>query len=92
MDPCIGLVGLLLVIFWFVQLVDLLRRRDVEFPSPTDRIIWVLVIILLPVLGAILFFFMKPVKTFQPLPGSAELERDLKEMRQRMERPTDENE
>jgi hypothetical protein len=88
MSPCFGLVCLLLVIFWFVQLVDVLGRRDVEFRSPTDRVIWVLVILLLPVLGAILYFFMKPVKSpkpFEPLPGTAALERDLDEMRKRME-------
>jgi len=46
------LVGLLLVIFWVVALVDCIRGN-----SP-NKLLWVVLIILLPFLGTVLYFLL----------------------------------
>ena len=44
------LLGLLLLIFWIVALVDCIKS------SNPNKIVWIIVIILLPFLGTILYF------------------------------------
>jgi hypothetical protein len=44
------LLGLLLFIFWIVALVDCIKG------SNPNKIVWIIVIILLPFLGSILYF------------------------------------
>jgi len=56
------IAGFLLFAFTISQLVDLLRRRDEEFPNRSDRLIWCMVILLVPGIGAILFAVMKPFR------------------------------
>ncbi|MBC7892194.1 MAG: PLDc N-terminal domain-containing protein [Sphingobacteriaceae bacterium] len=41
------------VVLWVVALIDVLRS---SFRQPNDKLIWVVVVILLPVLGALLYF------------------------------------
>ena len=47
-------------VFWLVQLLDLMRRRDDEFPGRFDKPLWVAIIILLPILGAAAYSIWKP--------------------------------
>ena len=46
------LVGLLCFIFWIVALVDCLKSNN------PNKLVWVIVIILLPFLGSILYFLL----------------------------------
>jgi len=46
------LVGLLIFIFWIVALVDCLKGNS------SNKLLWVVVIILLPLLGSILYFLL----------------------------------
>ncbi|MBX6379412.1 PLDc N-terminal domain-containing protein [Thermoflavifilum aggregans] len=50
-----GLWGLLTLILWIWALVDIIRSR---FESDTTKIIWIVVVILLPVLGSILYLII----------------------------------
>jgi prolipoprotein diacylglyceryltransferase len=47
------IIALLALIFWIWMLVDCLTRKKFE-----DKLVWVLVLILLNVLGAILYYFL----------------------------------
>ncbi|SFV34944.1 PLDc N-terminal domain-containing protein [Thermoflavifilum thermophilum] len=51
----IVLFCLFLLLIWIWTLVDILRSR---FDSDTTKLIWVIVIILLPVLGMILYWIV----------------------------------
>ncbi len=46
------IVGLLFFIFWLWMLISVIRR-----PSFPDKIVWVLVVLLLQILGAIIYYF-----------------------------------
>ena len=46
-----------LIALWVYGLVDLIRRRDL---SPGKRVLWALLIIFLPVLGVIIYFYVAP--------------------------------
>ena len=48
-----GLIGLLCLILWVWALVDIINRR---FSDDTTKIVWILVVILLPLLGTILYY------------------------------------
>jgi hypothetical protein len=72
------LVAALLFLFWLTQLLDLLRRTDGEFPSPSDRIIWTLLILLLPALGAMLYWLLKPLRI--AVESSDSLKRELSDV------------
>lgn len=52
------------MVFWIVELVDCLRR---EFKDPTEKVVWVLVIILMHLVGAIIYWSMR--KSRGTLPG-----------------------
>jgi uncharacterized membrane protein YphA (DoxX/SURF4 family) len=47
------IIGFLVLIFWAWMLVDCLTRKKFE-----DKLVWVLVLILLNILGAILYYFL----------------------------------
>lgn len=47
------LVGLLALLFWFWMLIDCLQRKKFE-----DKLVWVIVLIVLNILGAILYYFL----------------------------------
>jgi hypothetical protein len=51
-----GIVGLLLLVLTIVALVRLVQSRV----DPTTKIVWILVILLLPPIGAILYFLIGP--------------------------------
>jgi cytochrome bd-type quinol oxidase subunit 2 len=46
------LIGLLLFIFWIVALVDCIRSNN------SNKLLWIILIILLPFLGTILYFIL----------------------------------
>jgi Phospholipase_D-nuclease N-terminal len=54
-----GFIWLIAVVFWICGLVDLMTKRpDLD---GRHRAAWLLLIILLPVLGTLLYFFLRPV-------------------------------
>ena len=62
-----GSLGFLLVllglvfVFWLWALVDCINR---DFVNPTDKVVWVLVIICLQIIGALLYFFIGRRKSY----------------------------
>lgn len=54
-------VGIAMLVFWLYQIVSLMDMPDDAFPGRHDKIIWVALLVLLPVLGAIAFAMWKPV-------------------------------
>jgi hypothetical protein len=50
-----GLLGILCFIFWVWMLIDCLKNPRLQ---GTEKLIWVLVIIILPFLGSLLYFFI----------------------------------
>ena len=61
-----GLVGLVLFAFWLWMLIHAIGNKGL---NDGERIVWVLVIIFLPLLGSILYFFIGRAKG----PGSTGL-------------------
>jgi MFS family permease len=53
-------VGLALVIFWAVQLADLMSRRDEEFGGRNDKVLWFVVVFFGSFIGAIVYAVSKP--------------------------------
>ena len=49
------LLGLLLFVFWIIILVDAITRK---FKSESDKIVWVIVVILLGIIGAFVYYFV----------------------------------
>jgi hypothetical protein len=49
-----GLVSLLLFVFWIWMLIDAIQNPRLV---GTEKIVWVLVIILLPFIGSLIYFF-----------------------------------
>ncbi len=50
-----GVLGLLLFAFWVWMLVHAITNKGLR---DGEKILWVLVVILLPFLGAVLYFFL----------------------------------
>jgi hypothetical protein len=50
-----GLLGLLATVFWVWMLIDALLHE----PTTNEKILWVLVIALLNLLGAIIYYFVR---------------------------------
>ena len=55
----ICLVLLAIVCFWIVQIVDLMSMRDDAFPGRHDKLIWVGIVVLLPLAGALAYAVWK---------------------------------
>lgn len=53
------IVFVLLFIFWIWMLIDSIKRN---FKSDSEKIVWVLVIVLLGFLGAAIYYFVVKVK------------------------------
>lgn len=49
------IAGILLTIFWIFMLVDVTKR---EFKKEDDKIVWVLVVALTGIIGAIVYYFI----------------------------------
>jgi uncharacterized membrane protein len=53
-------LALFLLGFWFAQVLDIVNRSDNDFPERNDRVVWLLVVLLIPIVGAILYASRKP--------------------------------
>ncbi len=42
-------------VFWIVMLIDVVQRK---FPKENDKIIWILVVVLAGIIGALIYYFM----------------------------------
>jgi len=60
-----GLYGMLVIaaVWWFwiwgTQLLDLMERRDAEFPGRMDKVLWVVILLVVPVIGVIVYCVWK---------------------------------
>jgi len=50
-----GLLGLLCLILWIMAIVDIVNSR---FRDDTTKIIWILLVIFIPFIGTILYYFV----------------------------------
>ena len=53
------LIAILGTVFWLWVLIDCVKRT---FKSDTEKMVWVLVLILLGLLGAVIYYFVVKVK------------------------------
>jgi prolipoprotein diacylglyceryltransferase len=51
----IAAIAILALVFWILMLVDSIKRK---YKDDNDKIVWVLVIVLLGILGAIVYYFV----------------------------------
>jgi hypothetical protein len=54
----LGVLGAFALVLWVVGLLDLLRSRDDL--DTRQRTAWLLVIVLLPIIGTVLYFVRRP--------------------------------
>ena len=59
-----GLLSLLGTIFWIWMIIDCIGNGSL---TGTTKIVWLLVVILLPVLGSLLYFFLARGGSARPL-------------------------
>jgi len=74
------LLGGVSIAGWIVAIVDVVQRVPEDFPNaragrddPNERMIWLLIVLLAGVIGAIVYYFvvMKPYPRQKPLPREA---------------------
>jgi Phospholipase_D-nuclease N-terminal len=53
----IGIFGIAILVLWVIGLMDVSRRPDLE---RAHRLGWVLLIVLLPIIGTILYWLRRP--------------------------------
>jgi hypothetical protein len=51
------LIAIPLLLIWVLTLVDLMRRHDLKGSS---KVLWALVVLLVPVVGVIVYFIARP--------------------------------
>ena len=61
------LIGLLIFAFWLWMLITVLTRE----PPGTDKIVWTIVMLLIPPVGALLYAFLRYQTVIKANPGSA---------------------
>ena len=54
----IGVIGFMILILWVFSLIDLSKRPDLD---RRQRMTWVLLIVLLPIVGAIVYLVRRPL-------------------------------
>ncbi len=59
------LLAILLLSIWLAALVPLLRRRDIDIH---DKLTWVVVVLVLNVLGAVIYFVFGPCRKLPDSP------------------------
>jgi len=52
-----GILGILILALWIVGIVDITKRPDLD---RGHRAAWILIVVLLPVVGTILYLAMRP--------------------------------
>jgi hypothetical protein len=62
------LIAIPLLLIWVLTLVDLFRRHDL---STGGKVLWAVVVLILPVIGVIIYFFARPP---QPTDRAASLD------------------
>ncbi len=73
-DPIIAVLPIVLLppIFWLWMLIDCLKRDRADFATSItekhDKLVWLLLIIFVPVIGAIAYYFVVGRYTRQSLP------------------------
>ena len=55
----IGLFSLLTFVFWLWMLIDAIQKPSL---SGNERLIWILVIVFLPCIGSLIYFFVAKSK------------------------------
>ncbi len=57
----IGILSILSLVFWIFMVIDVAQRK---FKNENDKILWILVVVLAGIIGAIIYYFMikKPDK------------------------------
>jgi hypothetical protein len=60
----LGIIGLLVFIFWIWMLIDAIRNKGL---TDGEKIGWVLAIIFLHIIGSLLYFFIARPKRNTPL-------------------------
>jgi hypothetical protein len=53
----IGVLGLIILVLWVLGLIDLFKRPDLDRRA---RMAWLLLIVLLPVIGTVVYFATRP--------------------------------
>ena len=53
------LIGVLFFVFWIIMIVDASQRK---FKSDTDKVVWILVIVLVGIIGALIYYFVIRIK------------------------------
>jgi len=53
----IGILGVIIIICWVLGLIDVTKRPDFDRGKKSA---WILIIVLLPVVGTIAYFLMRP--------------------------------
>ena len=59
-----GVIGLLTTIFWIWMIIDCIGNRSL---TGTAKLVWLLVVILLPLVGSLLYFFLARGGSPRPL-------------------------
>lgn len=56
------------VVFWIMMIVDCVKREEEQFPGSTgsSKTLWLVLVIVLGIIGAIVYYFM--IKKKAPLP------------------------
>lgn len=56
------------IAFWIWMIVDVVKREEAQFPNSTgnSKVMWLLIVLLLGVIGAIVYYFA--IKRKAPLP------------------------
>ncbi len=58
------LISIAIMAFWIPQLVDLMGRRDDDFPGRFDKLVWVAIIVFIPLVGAIAYSISRKPRVF----------------------------
>ena len=48
-------VIVLSIVFWIMMLIDAINRK---YPAENDKVVWILVIVLVGIIGAIIYYFV----------------------------------
>jgi hypothetical protein len=60
------LIAIPLLLIWVLTLVDLVRRHDL---NGSRKVLWALVVLLVPVVGVIVYFIARPPQPTDRPPG-----------------------
>ena len=61
MEACVT-GAIVLLIFWVVQLIDLMTMTDDLFPGRNDKVLWFIVVFLGSAFGALVFWIWKVIR------------------------------